>query len=207
MEDLSTEQARQLRRTRCTNEKRTGKRKVLVTPVKIFDIDGNRITPVGEFKYLGTLVSNRGGATGEIVRRIQIAASIFAHLKAIWSSTILSLALKLRLFSAVVASVLLYNSQCWVVTANDVRLLEGFYFRCLRHLTRSTRCPAQMNPVAVDKASKIEVFRVANVPVVEAHQTTALVGSSSAFRSSRYCAPVPTTRNGLWLSLVENCSQ
>jgi hypothetical protein len=168
MEDLSTEQARQLRRTRCTSEKRTGRRKVLVTPVKIFDIDGNRITPVGEFRYLGTLVSNQGGATGEIVRRIQIAASIFAHLKAIWSSTILSLALKLRLFSAVVASVLLYNSQCWVVTANDVRLLEGFYFRCLRHLTRSTRCPAQMNPVAVDKASKIEVFRVANVPVVEA---------------------------------------
>jgi len=123
---------------------------------------------VSEFKYLGTLVSNHGGSTGEIIRRIQIAASVFTHLKAIWGSTILSVALKLRLFSAVVASVLLYNSQCWVVTANDVRLLEGFYFRCLRHLTRSTRCPVQTNPVTVDKASKIDVFRVANIPVVEA---------------------------------------
>ena len=55
----------------------------MVTPVKVVDIDGNLITPVGEFRYLGTLVSNRGGATAEIIRRIQIAASIFAHLKAI----------------------------------------------------------------------------------------------------------------------------
>ena len=168
LEVLSVDQARQLRRTRCANEKRIGKRRATIVPVKVVDIDGNCITPVSEFKYLGTLVSNHGGSTGEIIRRIQIAASVFTHLKAIWGSTILSVALKLRLFSAVVASVLLYNSQCWVVTANDVRLLEGFYFRCLRHLTRSTRCPVQTNPVTVDKASKIDVFRVANVPVVEA---------------------------------------
>ena len=67
-----------------------------------------------------------------------------------------------------VASVLLYNSECWATTANDVRLLEGFYFRCLRHLTRSTRCPAVQNLDTADKASKIDVFRVANVPTVEA---------------------------------------
>ena len=139
-EDLSVDQARQLRHTRCSNEKRFGIRKVMIESVNVVDVDGNRITPVGEFKYLGTLVCNQGGSTGEIIRRIQIAAPIFSHLQSIWGSAILPLVLKLRLFSAVVASVLLYNCQCWAVTAKDVRLLEGFCFRCLRRLTRSTRC-------------------------------------------------------------------
>ena len=57
---------------------------VMIEPVNIVDIDGNRITPVGEFKYLGTLVYNQGGSTGEIIRRIKIAASIVSHLQCIW---------------------------------------------------------------------------------------------------------------------------
>ena len=69
--------------------------------------------------------------------------------------------LKMRLFSVMVASILMYNSECWTVTANDTRLLEGFYFRCLRYLTRSIRHAVQSVP---DKASKADVFRVANVP-------------------------------------------
>jgi hypothetical protein len=168
MEDLSVNQARQLRRTRCANEKLMGRCKTMIEPVAVLDIHGNRITAVGEFKYLGTLVGNRGGATIEVMRRIQIAAPIFSRLRPIWNSTLLPLTLKLRLFSAVVASVLLYNSQCWAVTANDLRLLEGFYFRCLRYLTRRIRCPLQSNAVVVDKASKTDVFRVANVPTVAA---------------------------------------
>ena len=145
-----------------------GIRKSTVEQVNIVDIDGNRIKAVGEFKYLGTVVCNNGGAVREVTRRIQSAAIIFSQLKTIWNASILPLLLKLRLFSAVVASVLLYNSECWAATANDVRLLEGFYFRCLRHLTRSIRCPAAQNHDMVDKASKVDVFRIANVPTVEA---------------------------------------
>jgi hypothetical protein len=167
-EDLSEQQMRQLRHTRYISEKRMGLCRSSVEQVSIFDIDGNRIKAVGEFKYLGTLICNRGGAVQEVTRRIQTAALIFSQLKPIWNASILPLLLKLRLFSAVVASVLLYNSECWATTANDVRLLEGFYFRCLRHLTRSTRCPAVQNHDTVDKANKIDVYRVANVSTVEA---------------------------------------
>ena len=84
-------------------------------------------------------------------------------LRSVWSSSILPLQLKLRLFSAIVTSILLYNSESWSVTANDIRLLEGFYFRCLRQITRSVRCK-DLPETETDKASTEDVFRVANVP-------------------------------------------
>ena len=120
---------------------------------------------MGEFKYLGTLVCNQGNTTGEVLRRIQLAARVFSHLGSIWRTRVLSLPLKLRLFSAVVSSVLLYNGDCWVTTANDIRMLEGFHFRCLRQLTSSVRC---LKNGEVDKASRTDVYGVAKVAVVEA---------------------------------------
>ena len=140
LEDLSTQQARQLRRSRCASEQRMGLQKHAVKAINVVDIDGKRLEAVGEFKYLGTLVCNQGNTTGEVLRRIQLAALVFSHLGSIWRTSVLSLPLKLRLFSAVVSSVLLYNGECWVTTANDIRMLEGFHFRCLRQLTRSVRC-------------------------------------------------------------------
>jgi uncharacterized C2H2 Zn-finger protein len=165
LQDLSTQQARQLRRTRCASEQRMGLQKHAVEAITVLDIDGRRLESVGQFKYLGTLVCNQGNTAGEVIRRIQLAALVFSHLGSIWRTTVLSMSLKLRLFSAVVSSVLLYNSECWVTTANDVRLLEGFHFRCLRQLTRSVRCS---NNGEVDKASKAEVYGVAKVAVIEA---------------------------------------
>jgi len=161
LENLSTHQASQLRRSRRASQKRMGISQKAVEPVRIVDIDGHCIQSVGEFKYLGTLINNRGATTAEIIRRIQIASLAFSHLKIIWNSSHLSMVLKMRLFSVMVASVLMYNSECWTVTANDTRLLEGFCFRCLRYLTRSIRHAVQSVP---DKASKADVFRVANVP-------------------------------------------
>jgi hypothetical protein len=161
LENLSTHQASQLRRSRRASQKRMGISQKAVEPVRIVDIDGHCIQSVGEFKYLGTLINNRGETTAEIIRRIQIASLAFSHLKTIWNSSHLSMVLKMRLFSVMVASVLMYNSECWTVTANDTRLLEGFYFRCLRYLTRSIRHAVQSVP---DKPSKADVFRVANVP-------------------------------------------
>ena len=166
LEDLSTLQASQLRRSRLASEKRMGLSQTAIEPIHVLDIDGHSIRAVGEFKYLGTLLNNRGEPIAEIIRRIQIAALAFSHLKSIWNSSHLQLVLKTRLFSALVAFILMYNSECWTVTANGLRLLEGFYFRCLRQLTRPIRCPLQSVPDAVDKASKADVFLVANVPAM-----------------------------------------
>ena len=43
MEELSDNQSRQLRRTRCANEKRIGVKRIMVEPVELVDIDESRI--------------------------------------------------------------------------------------------------------------------------------------------------------------------
>ena len=69
---------RQLRHTGYINEKRMGLCRSSVEQVSIFEIDDNRIKAIGEFKYLGTLICNRGVAVQEVTRRIQSAALIFS---------------------------------------------------------------------------------------------------------------------------------
>ena len=71
--------------------------------------------------------------------------------------------LKIRLFYALTCSVLLYNCKCWAPLASDVKSLEGFYFRCMRRISRDFRKPGD----GVDKASRDEVFRACNVPTID----------------------------------------
>ena len=76
--------------------------RLAVEPVTILDINGHRLIAVGEFKYLGTMVTNRGGVAKEVTRRMLLSSSVMASLGKIWTSKVLSLQLKLRLFSAIV---------------------------------------------------------------------------------------------------------
>ena len=72
--------------------------------------------------------------------------------------------LKIRLFYALTcSSILLYNCECWAPLASDVKSLEGFYFRCLRRISREFRKQGD----GVDKASRDDVFRACNVPNIE----------------------------------------
>ena len=142
-----------------------GIRRLQVEPVDLVDIDGGRISAVGEFKYLETLMANQGGATSDISHRLQATSVAYSHLKPIWNSRALSFKLKIQLFSAVIASILLYNSECWTITHDDLCRLKSFCFRCLRHLTRPTRCSGQPANF-VDKVSKQTVFDVAKVPTI-----------------------------------------
>ena len=64
--EMSEQQLRQLRRCRQVSNKRIGWSQLTVEPVNIFDVNGNQIAATGEFKYLGTMVSNHGGATREV---------------------------------------------------------------------------------------------------------------------------------------------
>ncbi len=83
---------------------------------------------VTDFKYLGSLTES---TESDIRARKASAWRACNKLKKIWKSA-LSRSFKIRLFQAVVESVLVYGSEAWTLTASLERQLNGCYTRLLR---------------------------------------------------------------------------
>ena len=47
----------------------------------------------------------------------------------------LSTKLKVKLYSSLVGSILLYNCETWSLKKQDISSINGFHFRCLRRIT------------------------------------------------------------------------
>jgi len=67
-------------------------------------------------------------------RRIGLASSVMGQLTSVWGQSRLSLCTKLRLYNALVVSVLLYGAETWTLTKSDKQNLESFQMSCLRRI-------------------------------------------------------------------------
>ena len=89
-----------------------------------------------EFTYLGSTVTNSGGAGKDITNRIGKARNTFYLLNNVWKSQHYGLKTKLRIYNSCVLSTLLYGSECWRMTDGDERKLSVFHTKCLRRIKR-----------------------------------------------------------------------
>ena len=122
---MSEKELSRRRVTRDTAAKKRGERIVNAEPVEVKCCNGKKVTPCGSFVYLGSLTTAKGDSSPEIRRRIIKAGEVCRSLGKVWSMKGLSLKLKGRLFAAFVLSVLLYNSEIWVIGKRDMKALEG----------------------------------------------------------------------------------
>jgi len=67
-------------------------------------------------------------------RRIGLASSVMGLLTSVWRQSRLSMRTKLRLYNALVVSVLLYGAETWTLTKSDEQKLESFQMSCLRQI-------------------------------------------------------------------------
>ena len=72
----------------------------------------------------------------DIRNRICKARTAFMKLKKIWASNTYSLQTKVRLFNALVKSVLLYGCEAWRVNEVDNRRMDTFMFKCYRRIMK-----------------------------------------------------------------------
>ena len=133
--NMSIREQSTLRITRQNSEKRSGRTILPVEVLNVSTITGQLLPSVAKFKYLGTMVSNQNDMTQEVVRRIGLASSTFATLGRVWDSKMLSTKLKVKLYSSLVGSILLYNCETWSLKKQDISTINGFHFRCLRRIT------------------------------------------------------------------------
>ena len=89
---------------------------------------GKDLKKVDDFLYLGSWVNT---TERDLSVRIAKAWAASNKLDTIWKST-LSRKLKVQFFRATVESVLLYGAECWTLTKQQQKRLDGCYTRLLR---------------------------------------------------------------------------
>jgi len=86
------------------------------------------------YYYLGSLLSSDGYCRPDINRHIGLASSVMSALHNIWKDRYLSISTKIRIYQALIQSVLLYAAETWTLLATDIKVLEAFHMKCQRQL-------------------------------------------------------------------------
>ena len=91
---------------------------VMGTNPSSLQIDGDSES-VDSFIYLGSLQKSEDNSRTDVKRRIGLAASVMSSLSRIWRDEVLQLSTKIRLYLALVMSVLLNATETWTLLSCD----------------------------------------------------------------------------------------
>ena len=90
---------------------------------------------VDRFKYLGRVLSYDDCDTPAIRRNLKRARAAWGRISTVIAKECVPPPVAGMFYQAVVAAVLLYGSETWVVSAYDLRALEDFHVEVARRLT------------------------------------------------------------------------
>ena len=109
------------------------------SPEALTVIRGSNIREVQEFTYLGSIISSNCTLDREISNRMSRASAAFGQLKdRVYLNRNLKLATKIKVYHAIVISILLYGCETWTVYSKQLKLLNTFHLRCLRKMLNIT---------------------------------------------------------------------
>ena len=99
-------------------------------------LGGEELKQVKRFKYLGSIITEDGRSTSDIIQRINIARSNFNALKIILTNKKISKKTRLNLICTYVWSSLLYGAESWTISKEMERRISAaelwFYRRMLK---------------------------------------------------------------------------
>ena len=88
---------------------------------------------VSVFKYLGSYISRTGSDLPDIDSRVESAGKAFGTLSAcLFRQTAISAQAKHAVYTGEILAILLYGSECWLLTEEIIRRLRCFHARCVR---------------------------------------------------------------------------
>ena len=103
--------------------------------VPVFTIDGQQLTIVPHFTYLGSVLSPTCNIDHDIQVRVGSASAAFGRLKSrVFLNRNLTVSTKAAVYKAVCLSTLLYGSEAWTPYQRHVKILERFHIRCLQRI-------------------------------------------------------------------------
>ena len=101
----------------------------------VIKMNGKKLETVTSFKYLGSVITDKGSKP-EILSRIAQTTAALTRLKPVWIDKSISLCFKIRLMCSLVTSIFLYTCESWTLTAELQRRIRAMEMRCYE--TRKT---------------------------------------------------------------------
>ena len=112
------------------------------------------IEEVQNFKILGSLINSKDKALSEIRNRISAAWAPLIQLRScLWLRNEISFRTKLRIYNALILSVLLYGCETWLHRPGEDNDLNVFRHKCLRCILGLRRSDRIYNDVIRRKCS------------------------------------------------------
>jgi hypothetical protein len=99
--------------------------------VKIYN---RSIERVEEFKYLGTMLTDKNSIQEEIKSRFKLGNACYHSVQHLLSSRMLSKNLKIKIYRTIILPVVLYGCETWLLTLREERRLRVFENRVLRRV-------------------------------------------------------------------------
>ena len=94
--------------------------------------DNSYFQRVEEFKYLGKTLTNQNSVQEEIKSRMKSGNVCYHSVQNLFSSSLLSKNLKIKIYISIIMPVVLYGCETWVLTLKEERRLRVFENRVLR---------------------------------------------------------------------------
>ena len=110
--------------------------KIRTQDTRSVSIGSSNLKEVNSFVYLGSRISSDGDIRPEINIRVGKASYAFNCLNNVWKEDRISRATKLRLFNAIVLSVLLYGCESWKGLQEIEERVRRFESNCLRKILK-----------------------------------------------------------------------
>ena len=100
-------------------------------------VKGQKLQAVEQFTYLGSTLSRAVNIDAEVNNRLAKASSAFGRLRTnVWERRGISSSTKLKVYSAVVLTTLLFACESWTVYRRHARQLNRFHMTCLRRILK-----------------------------------------------------------------------
>ena len=118
-------------------------------------LDGEELSAVDSFKYLGSFFSRTCKLDQELAARIGAASTAFGRLtKRVWDNRKLTMKTKMLIYQSCILSSLLYGAETWTLYSGQEKRLNSFNLRNLRKILKIKWQDKVCNDEVLDRAGQ-----------------------------------------------------
>ena len=105
-------------------------------PITSWEIDGETVETVSDFRFLGSKITADGDCSHTIERHLLLGRKGMTNLDSILKSRDVTLPTKVHLLKAMVFPVVMYGCESWTIKKAEHRSIDTFELWCWRRLLR-----------------------------------------------------------------------